>query len=45
MNGVGVDVNTASGPLLARVSGLSERVAQNIVSHRDSNGRSAAARG
>ncbi len=38
VNGVGVDVNTASGPLLARVSGLSERVAQNIVSHRDSNG-------
>ena len=38
VNGVGVDVNTASVPLLARVSGLGEWVAQNIVSHRDSNG-------
>ena len=38
VNGVGVDVNTASGPLLSRVSGLTERVAQNIVSHRDANG-------
>ncbi|MFE1600038.1 Tex family protein [Methylobacterium sp. ID0610] len=38
VNGVGVDVNTASAKLLARVSGLSERVAQNIVVHRDANG-------
>src|SRR3954462_6236072 len=38
VNGVGVDVNTASVPLLARVSGLGEWVAQNIVSHRDQNG-------
>ncbi|MGU3536363.1 Tex family protein [Methylobacterium sp. A54F] len=38
VNGVGVDVNTASAPLLARVSGLSERVAGNIVVHRDANG-------
>jgi uncharacterized protein len=38
VNGVGVDVNTASAPLLARVSGLGERVAQNIVAHRDGNG-------
>ncbi|SIS88014.1 Tex family protein [Insolitispirillum peregrinum] len=38
VNAVGVDVNTASAPLLARVSGLSESVARNIVSHRDSNG-------
>ncbi|MGY2047117.1 Tex family protein [Methylobacterium sp. JK268] len=38
VNGVGVDVNTASAPLLARVSGLTERVAQNIVVHRDANG-------
>ncbi|GJE03541.1 Tex family protein [Methylobacterium isbiliense] len=38
VNGVGVDVNTASAPLLARVSGLSERVAQNVVGHRDANG-------
>ena len=38
VNAVGVDVNTASAPLLARVSGLGEWVAQNIVSHRDANG-------
>jgi uncharacterized protein len=39
VNAVGVDVNTASAPLLARVSGLNSTVAQNIVTHRDSNGR------
>jgi uncharacterized protein len=39
VNAVGVDVNTASAPLLARVSGLNSTVAQNIVSHRNSNGR------
>jgi len=39
VNAVGVDVNTASAPLLARVSGLNSTVAQNIVSFRDSNGR------
>ncbi len=39
VNAVGVDVNTASAPLLARVSGLSSSVAQGIVSHRDSCGR------
>lgn len=38
VNAVGVDVNTASAPLLARVSGLSSSVAQNIVSHRDMKG-------
>jgi uncharacterized protein len=38
VNAVGVDVNTASVPLLARVSGLGEWVAQNIVAHRDANG-------
>ncbi|MDB5509876.1 MAG: RNA-binding transcriptional accessory protein [Hyphomicrobiales bacterium] len=38
VNAVGVDVNTASAPLLARVSGLSESLAQNIVLHRDQNG-------
>ncbi|HEX2553393.1 MAG TPA: Tex family protein [Microvirga sp.] len=38
VNAVGVDVNTASAPLLARVSGLGEWVAQNIVAHRDANG-------
>jgi uncharacterized protein len=38
VNAVGVDVNTASAPLLARVSGLSSTVAEGIVSYRDSNG-------
>jgi uncharacterized protein len=39
VNAVGVDLNTASVPLLARVSGLSEGVARNIVAHRDAKGR------
>ncbi|ARP73262.1 RNA-binding transcriptional accessory protein [Streptomyces pluripotens] len=38
VNGVGVDVNTASVPLLSRVSGISASLAENIVAHRDSNG-------
>ncbi|GHG51261.1 RNA-binding transcriptional accessory protein [Streptomyces capoamus] len=38
VNGVGVDVNTASVPLLARVSGISAGLAENIVAHRDQNG-------
>lgn len=38
VNAVGVDVNTASAPLLARVSGLSGTVAQGIVAYRDANG-------
>ncbi|AXE23855.1 RNA-binding transcriptional accessory protein [Streptomyces globosus] len=38
VNGVGVDVNTASAPLLARVSGISAGLAENIVAHRDANG-------
>jgi uncharacterized protein len=38
VNGVGVDVNTASVPLLTRVSGIGETLAGNIVSHRDSFG-------
>ncbi|MEW2578214.1 Tex family protein [Streptomyces syringium] len=38
VNGVGVDVNTASAPLLSRVSGISAGLAENIVAHRDSNG-------
>ena len=38
VNAVGVDVNTASAPLLARVSGLGETLAVNIVAHRDANG-------
>lgn len=38
VNAVGVDVNTASAPLLARVAGLSTSVAQNVVKHRDEHG-------
>jgi protein Tex len=38
VNAVGVDVNTASAPLLARVSGLNNVVANNIVEYRDVNG-------
>ena len=38
VNGVGVDLNTASAPLLARVSGLSGAVAKSIVRWREQNG-------
>jgi uncharacterized protein len=38
VNAVGVDVNTASAPLLARISGLTSSLAENIVAHRDANG-------
>ncbi len=38
VNGVGVDLNTASAPLLSRVSGLNSTIANNIVAHRDTNG-------
>ena len=38
VNAVGVDVNTASPPLLARVSGLNNVTAKNIVEFRDANG-------
>jgi protein Tex len=38
VNAIGVDVNTASVPLLARVSGLNQTIATNIVAHRDANG-------
>ncbi|MGY8524268.1 Tex family protein [Paracidovorax citrulli] len=38
VNAVGVDVNTASVPLLARVSGLNSVLARNIVEYRDANG-------
>ncbi|MBC7957023.1 MAG: RNA-binding transcriptional accessory protein [Cytophagales bacterium] len=38
VNSVGVDLNTASAPLLARVSGLSAAVASSIVRWRDTNG-------
>ncbi|WP_312403932.1 Tex family protein [Rhizobium sp.] len=38
VNAVGVDLNMASAPLLARVSGLSKSIAEAIVAHRDLNG-------
>ena len=38
VNAVGVDINTASVPLLSRVSGLTATLARNIVSWRDSHG-------
>ncbi|WP_243793964.1 Tex family protein [Saccharopolyspora gloriosae] len=38
VNAVGVDVNTASAPLLTRVSGIGEGLAENIIAHRDGNG-------
>ena len=38
VNAVGVDVNTASVPLLARVSGLNQLLAKHIVEYRDANG-------
>lgn len=39
VNAVGVDLNTASVPLLARVAGMTKTLAQNIVAYRDENGR------
>jgi uncharacterized protein len=38
VNAVGVDANTASAPLLARVSGIGTGLAQSIVQYRDANG-------
>ena len=38
VNHVGVEVNTASSPLLAHVAGIGPRVARNIVDHRETNG-------
>jgi uncharacterized protein len=38
VNAVGVEINTASAPLLARVAGLSESLAENIVAHRELHG-------
>ena len=40
VNAVGVDLNTASAPLLTRVSGITPGLADNIVLHRDQNGPS-----
>jgi len=38
VNAVGVNVNTASAPLLERVSGLNKELAKNVVDYRDANG-------
>jgi uncharacterized protein len=38
VNAVGVDVNTASAPLLSRVSGLNQGLAGKVIEHRDANG-------
>ncbi|MGO4916931.1 Tex family protein [Pseudogemmobacter sp. W21_MBD1_M6] len=38
VNAVGVDLNTASAPLLARVAGIGDTLAEAIVTHRDENG-------
>ena len=39
VNAVGVDLNTASAPLLTHVSGLNKTLAQNIIKYRETNGR------
>ena len=39
VNKVGVDLNTASAPLLSYISGISKAVAKNIVDYRETNGR------
>ncbi|MBV1910006.1 MAG: RNA-binding transcriptional accessory protein [Kangiellaceae bacterium] len=39
VNAVGVDLNTASAPLLAHISGLNKTLAQNIIKYRENNGR------
>lgn len=39
VNRVGVDLNTASAPLLAYISGISKVIAKNIVDYREANGR------
>lgn len=38
VNGVGVELNTASAPLLARVSGLNQTIANNIIEYRNEHG-------
>jgi len=39
VNGIGVDLNMASAPLLSQVAGLNKTLARNIVSYRDENGQ------
>ncbi len=38
VNAVGVDVNTASGPLLTHIAGLNQQIANNIIEYREKNG-------
>ena len=45
VNKVGVDLNTASAPLLSYISGISSTIAKNIVAYREENGRFADRRG
>lgn len=39
VNRVGVDLNTASAPLMEHISGISKAIAKNIVTYREENGR------
>ena len=39
VNKVGVDLNTASAPLLEHISGINKQLAKNIVAYREANGR------
>ena len=39
VNKVGVDLNTASAPLLEYISGITKTIAKNIVAYREENGR------
>lgn len=39
VNNVGVDLNTASAPLLSHVSGISDAIAKNVVEYREQNGK------
>lgn len=39
VNKVGVDLNTASAPLLEYISGITKTLAKNIVAYREANGR------
>ena len=39
VNRVGVDLNTASAPLMEHISGISKTIAKNIVAYREANGR------
>jgi uncharacterized protein len=39
VNAVGVDVNTASAPLLEHVAGLNQQIAQNVVAYRETHGK------